>query len=63
MLKSGGRFFLTVSTSRDESSHIEYNTRRVYGEQRLRRALSQWIVEEVLTYNFNAEKLFVLQKP
>lgn len=72
MLKPGGVLVLAVSLSKmfddktnEPQSYIEFNTRRVYGPDRLKVLLEdrQWTQLDAVDFNHGSVRIFVLQKP
>ena len=64
MIKPNGYFFLGLPTSKDDSSYIEFNTQRIYGESRLELLLDGWkVIDKAknLGDTFD-DTLFILQK-
>ena len=61
MIKPGGLFFLGLPTSADNSSYIEFNAHRIYGNKRLNKLFVGWdLVEQ--TDRSQVHSVFVLKK-
>jgi hypothetical protein len=64
LLKPRGLFFLSLPTSKDNSSYLEFNARRIYGHDRLEIILKDWTVLKTMknigdTFD---DTLFILEK-
>lgn len=64
LLRPNGLFFLGLPTSKDNTSYLEFNARRVYGHERLEILLNGWTVVKQLknlgdTFD---DTLFILEK-
>lgn len=59
-----GFFFLGLPISKDGSSYIEFNARRIYGKERLALILKDWkILKEYKNYGDTFDDiLYVLEK-
>jgi hypothetical protein len=67
MLKPGSFFFLGLQMVNDDykypNGYIEFNSRRVYGTNRLKLLFQGWhLIDEMESKNFFNHKVFVLQK-
>lgn len=64
LLKPRGLFFLGLPTSKDNSSYLEFNARRIYGNQRLELVLKDWTVLKTMKNMGDSfdDTLFVLEK-
>ena len=62
MLKPGGLLFLSLPTNDDDSSHIEFNAHRVYGNARLRLLFDGWDYLISKKDSSGVHTIFVLQK-
>ncbi len=63
LLKPGGLMFLGVQTSKDNTSYIEYNYHRVYGQSRISRLIDRgWTIKSQKREDHNLHTLFTLVK-
>ena len=64
MLEPDGLLYLAVNVDyNQESSSIQFNTKRIFGKQRLAKLFDKnWIILKSLFYNFGKNQLFIMQK-